>query len=127
MLSAAVQPTTLPITCPICDSPKIRRSKRRSVMDYLFSSAEILPWRCEACESRFHARPVPFRLSLYAHCKHCGNADLQRIAPEHVPGPLAFVGRLLGLPSLRCDPCRHKFFSLRPPVPESQLTVPSAD
>jgi hypothetical protein len=96
-------------------------------MDYLFSSADILPWRCEACESRFHARPVPFRISLYAHCSICGSADLQRIAPEHVPGWSAFLGRLLGLPSLRCDPCRHKFFSLRPPMPEQHLSVPSVD
>jgi hypothetical protein len=97
------------------------------MMDYLFSAADILPWRCEACESRFHARPAPFRVSLYAHCSLCGSADLQRIAPEHVPGWSAFLGRLCGLPSLRCDPCRHKFFSLRPPLPEQHLTVPSTD
>jgi len=44
----------------------------------------------------------------------CGNLDLQRIAPEKVPGAASVVGRLLGLPALRCEPCRHKFFSVRP-------------
>jgi hypothetical protein len=90
------------------------------------SVAGVLPWRCEKCEARFHAKAVPFRVSLYAHCSYCGNLDLQRIAPEHVPGATAFIGRLLGLPSLRCDPCRHKFFSIRPPLPEEQLTVHSS-
>jgi hypothetical protein len=27
---------------------------------------------------------------------------------------MGFLGRILGLPSLRCEPCRHKFFSIRP-------------
>jgi len=48
------------------------------------------------------------------HCAICGNFDLKRIAPEYVPGPMGFFGRILGLPSLRCEPCRHKFFSIRP-------------
>jgi hypothetical protein len=125
ILSQVVLYANLPITCPICDSAKIRRSKRRSIMDYLFSGAEILPWRCEACESRFHARPVPFRFSLYAHCRYCGNADLRRTAPESVLGWTAFWGRFLRLPSLRCDPCRHRFFSLRPLMPQDHLSVPT--
>lgn len=50
----------------------------------------------------------------YAHCSICGNLDLKRISPEYVPGFMGAVGRLLGLPSLRCEPCRHKFFSVRP-------------
>ena len=116
----------MPITCPRCHSAKLRRSKRRSLVDYLVSAAGVLPWRCEKCEARFHARPVPFRFSLYAHCGLCGNPELQKIAPEHVPGASAFLGRLLGLPSLRCDPCRHKFFSIRPPLPEEHLAVQSS-
>jgi hypothetical protein len=84
------------------------------LQDYLFSSVGIVPWRCEKCEGRFHARSLPFRYLLYAHCAICGNLDLQKISPEHVPGILAFAGRLLRIPALRCEPCRYKFFTVRP-------------
>jgi hypothetical protein len=93
---------------------KSRRSKRRSVVDYLFGFAGVLPWRCEACEARFHARILPFRTFFYAHCGICGNLELQRISGEHVPGAISIFGRVLGIPALRCQPCRHKFFSVRP-------------
>jgi hypothetical protein len=66
---------------------------------------------------RFHARSIPLRRIVYARCGICGNTDLQRITPEKVTGPLSIVGRLLGLPALRCEPCRNKFFSLRPLLP----------
>jgi hypothetical protein len=100
--------------CPICHSAKARRSRRRSVLDYLFSAVSIVPWRCEECEARFHASPMPFRQLFYAHCAICGNHDLKQISAEHVPGAVSGVGRLLRVPALRCEPCRHKFFSVRP-------------
>jgi hypothetical protein len=84
------------------------------VLDYLFGVAGILPWRCQSCAARFHARLLPFRTFLYAHCGICGNLELQRISAEHVPGVTAILGRIFGLPALRCEPCRHKFFSVRP-------------
>jgi hypothetical protein len=84
------------------------------VVDYFFSVAGVLPWRCEGCEGRFRARPSPLRNIVYAHCRICGNLELQRISPEHVPGKMSFIGRLLGFPALRCEPCRHKFFTVRP-------------
>ena len=40
--------------------------------------------------------------------------DLRRIAPEHVSGMTAGIGRLFHLRALRCDPCRNKFFTVRP-------------
>jgi hypothetical protein len=105
---------TSPISCPLCHSSNSRRSKRRSVRDYLFSVTGVLPWRCESCETRFHARALPLRAFFYAHCGICGNLELQRIAAARVPGVTAILGRILGLPALRCEPCRHKFFSVRP-------------
>ena len=84
------------------------------MLDYLFSLAGILPWRCESCAARFHARLMPFRTFFYAHCGICGNLELQRISAEHVPGVTAILWRILGLAALRCEPCRHKFFSVRP-------------
>jgi len=57
---------------------------------------------------------LPFGHLVHAHCGICGNLDLKRIAPEHVTGLSAGMWRLLRLPAFRCDPCRHKFFSVRP-------------
>jgi hypothetical protein len=74
----------------------------------------MLPWRCKNCHMRFRARLLPLRILFYAHCANCGNLQLQRISPEHVRGAAATFGRILRLPALRCDPCRHKFFSVRP-------------
>src|SRR4029077_3460377 len=103
-----------PLSCPVCHSSNSRRSKRRSVLDYLLSFAGVLPWRCESCETRFHARLMPFRTFFYAHCGICGNLELQRIAAKRVTGAAGILGRILGLPALRCKPCRHNFFSVRP-------------
>jgi hypothetical protein len=93
-------------------------------MDYLFGVAGILPWRCESCATRFHARLMPFRTFLYAHCGICGNLELQRISAERITGATAILGRLIGLPALRCEPCRHKFFSLRPLRREDRSVAP---
>jgi len=100
--------------CPSCDSSPCRRSRRHGLTDYFYGASGLIPWRCTECGIRFRARSVPFNLWKYAHCAICGNFDLKRIAPEYVPGPMGFFGRILGLPSLRCEPCRHKFFSIRP-------------
>src|SRR2546430_7722051 len=56
----------------------------------------------------------PYTTLFRSHCGICGNLELQRISAEHVPGVTAIPGRILGLPALRCAPCRHKFFSMRP-------------
>ena len=87
---------TSPIVCPVCHSSSSRRSKRRTVLDYLFSLASTLPWRCESCGARFLARAVPLRNLFYAHCRICGNLELQRISAEYVPGVTSILGRILG-------------------------------
>jgi C4-type Zn-finger protein len=52
--------------------------------------------------------------TFHAHCPVCGNLELQHISPEHVRGALSLVWRLLGVPALRCEPCRYKYFSVLP-------------
>jgi len=96
-----------------------RRSRRRTVSDYLLSSIGVVPWRCAQCEKRFHARTAALRNVRYARCGICGNLELQKISPEYIAGPWAVLARMLGFPALRCDPCRHKFFALRPVLRES--------
>src|SRR5690348_13199108 len=100
--------------CPACKSSRCRRSRRRDLLDYLISVAGVVPWRCRACEKRFRARAIPAKFLYYAHCGQCGNLNLQRISPDKVPGAFARVGRLLRLRALRCEPCRNKFFAVRP-------------
>jgi hypothetical protein len=115
------------MNCPACQAVACRRSRRRSIPEYLFSAVGVLPWRCLACETRFHARVIPLRHILYARCGICGNLELQRISREKVTGAFSLLGNLLRLPALRCAPCRHKFFSLRPLLPAAQLSGNTAE
>jgi transposase-like protein len=57
---------------------------------------------------------MPVSDSLHAHCPICGNQDLKRISPEYVNSPLGFVWRTLRVPAYRCEPCRHKYFTILP-------------
>jgi DNA-directed RNA polymerase subunit RPC12/RpoP len=95
-------------------------------MDYILSIAGMVPWRCLQCEKRFHARSVALRKIRYARCGKCGNLELQKISAEFVPGRLALLARMLALPALRCDPCRHKFFALRPVLHECPRFTPAS-
>jgi len=74
----------------------------------------LLPWRCEACHERFYARVMPLGHALRAHCPICGNQDLQRISAEYAEGMFSGLWRLLRVPAYRCEPCRHKYFSILP-------------
>jgi len=40
--------------------------------------------------------------------------ESQRISGERVDSRLAFVWRRLSIPAYRCEPCRYKYFSIRP-------------
>jgi hypothetical protein len=104
--------------CPACHASGGRRSRRRSPVDYALGLVGLVPWRCLECEKRFHARTVALRNVKYARCPICGNLELQKISAEYVPGAMALIARMLALPALRCDPCRHKFFAVRPVLRE---------
>jgi hypothetical protein len=67
------------------------------------------------CEERFYGWKVAAAFSFNAHCPRCGNFDLEHISRERVEtGTLITVKRWLGFPAYRCDPCRFRFFSIRP-------------
>ena len=114
------------MVCPACESQDSRRSRRRSPWDYVLSLGGMAPFLCKRCARRFHARSVTLRYVRYARCGICGNLGLQKISPEHVQSPMAILGRMLGIPALRCDPCRHKFFAIRPVIQESVLASPTS-
>jgi C4-type Zn-finger protein len=102
------------MNCPICKHVAARRSRRQSTADYILSAVGVYPWRCKSCRGRFHARLMPLSNSLHAHCPLCGNLALKRISPEHVDCLFGFVWRNLRIPAFRCEPCRHKYFSILP-------------
>ena len=81
----------------------------------------LRPWRCHTCDRRFYAGIVATSFAHYVHCSKCGNFDLEHIARNRVEeGTLVFLKRRLRFPAYRCDPCRHRFFSILPegiPVP----------
>jgi hypothetical protein len=100
--------------CPACNSADCRRSRRRTVLDYLASIVGSVPWRCSGCGTRFRSRSSPFSHLLCAHCAICGNLELKRIAPELANTLGAPLWRALGIPAFRCVPCRNKFFTILP-------------
>lgn len=117
------------MNCPVCKSKDARRSRRQYTADYLFSVVGVYPWRCRKCDARFHARLMTLTELLHAHCPVCGNPDLKRIAAEHVNGPFSFLWRWMSIPAYRCEPCRHKYFSILPYRAKEQelVEVPSSD
>jgi len=101
--------------CPQCRSADCFRSHRDGVSDFLATLFGLRPWRCHTCDERFYAWRVATVFAGYAHCPRCGNFDIDHIARERVgTGIWIFVQRVIGLPAYRCDPCRQKFFSIRP-------------
>jgi phage FluMu protein Com len=101
--------------CPRCRSVECYRSHRGGVLDFAASTTGLRPWRCMMCEQRFFAWRVATSFSLNAHCPRCGNFDLEHISRERVEtGTLITLKRWLGFPAYRCDPCRFRFFSIKP-------------
>jgi hypothetical protein len=115
--------------CPICQKTDVRRSRRQTIADHMMSIFGVYPWRCVSCQARFHSRAMPLGHLIRAHCPFCGNLELRRISPDLVTAPFSGVWRLFKIPAFRCDPCRHKYFSVLPmrEAEESVYTSSSAD
>jgi hypothetical protein len=85
------------------------------VKDAIYGLFGLRPWRCRSCTIRFYGWLVPAQYVFYVHCARCGNLDLKRVSREHVVEDLfAAIKRFLRIPAYRCEPCRTRFFSVRP-------------
>jgi len=102
------------MNCPVCKEDGARRSRRNGIAEYLVSIIGLYPWRCRSCHVRFYARLMPLSHSMHSHCPICGNLKVKRISAAHVVHPFTPAFRLLRVPAFRCEPCRHKYFSLLP-------------
>jgi len=53
--------------CPFCGSADIRRSQMRGFIDGLWSIISRVPYRCRACNGRFHRVPPEEQVQSSAH------------------------------------------------------------
>jgi hypothetical protein len=64
----------------------------------------------------------------FAHCPRCGNMRLGRVSRERAGYGLGqVVAKLLRIPAYRCEPCRLKFFSVRPTLKVLPLQTPEGE
>ena len=100
--------------CPRCLSVRCRLSSRRTAIDRTVELLGLRLWCCGRCEDRFYTCSVALRFMYLAHCGRCGNFDLQRIGRNYVKGWFAWPLRMMRASAYRCEPCRNRFFSIRP-------------
>jgi hypothetical protein len=107
--------------CPDCGKSAVRRSRRRTLKDYVAALVGLRPYRCHECNHRYHdrsraRRPPREPYSWRAVCPRCGFTGVNRIPRRKVPptwGNLPW--RMLPAYAYRCPECRKRFFDYRPP------------
>jgi predicted RNA-binding Zn-ribbon protein involved in translation (DUF1610 family) len=110
--------------CPECGEEKVRRSRRRTLLDYLLSLSGLRPYRCRECNQRFYDYSRSRRLpreprSRWAKCPRCGGTSAYRIARNKVPSTWGnLLWRILPVSGFRCPECRKRFFDYRPQRPK---------
>ena len=115
--------------CPECGETNVRRSRRRTLRDYLLSLTGLRPYRCHECNHRFHDRSrsrsqARQKYSRWALCPRCTFSGVNRITRDKVPRTWANLPwRLLPIFAYRCPECRKRFFDYRPARPkEAELS-----
>jgi len=101
-------------TCPHCDSPRIRvsRKKRRGITAVLLC---LHTFRCDSCQRQFRGRTIQWRYVWYAKCPRCAGLELTNWEEKYYYPP--WYKRALthvGAREQRCDSCRYNFISFRP-------------
>jgi endogenous inhibitor of DNA gyrase (YacG/DUF329 family) len=102
------------ITCSRCGSESVRTSRSRSISGKALNMIGLFAFRCQDCDHRFRASIWRARQALYAKCSRCHRMDLSKWNTEHYNPP--FWTRVMvacGAKAVRCEYCRHNFWSFR--------------
>ena len=72
----------MPAHCPLCQSMKISKSRRRGLLEtVVFTLIRVRPYRCESCDLRFFRWAVPHGHSA----SHKGTAGTRSDLPGAMP------------------------------------------
>ena len=111
--------------CPQCGNAQVRRSRRRTVPDFLLGLFGLRPYRCDECDHRYHTRGRTRRpRSRWAQCPRCGFTGVNPIARHKVPPTWGDLPRrILFFSAYRCPECRKRFFDYRSHQPKETEIV----
>ncbi len=102
------------ITCPSCGSESLRTSKARSLSETVLNLIGLFAFRCLDCDHRFRASIWRVRQLFYAKCPRCLRLDLSKWNTTHYSPPFTTsLAVACGAKSVRCEYCRHNFWSFR--------------
>lgn len=102
------------ITCSRCGSESVRTSRSRSLSGKVLNVLGIFAFRCLDCEHRFRASIWRVRQMLYAKCPRCHRLDLSKWNTDHYNPPFGTrFAVACGAKPVRCEYCRHNFWSFR--------------
>ena len=90
-------------------------SRSRSLTGALRSLLGFYGFRCLDCDHSFCASIWPLRYALYAKCPRCHRLDLSKWNTSHYRPPFTTsLAVACGAKPVRCEYCRHNFWSFRP-------------
>ena len=102
------------ITCSRCGSESVRTSRSRSLSGKALNLLGIAAFRCQGCDHRFRASIWRMRQVFFAKCTWCHRMDLSKWNTDHYNPPLATrIAVTCGAKAVRCEYCRHNFWSFR--------------
>jgi DNA-directed RNA polymerase subunit RPC12/RpoP len=126
-----------PVTCDLCGSAHLRRSRRQSKSELLKMAIGTYPFRCLDCSARFSVNVLLLSRLAFAKCPKCLGPDLTTWPRKgyHVSLPKKLM-LTFGARPYRCAACRYNFASFRPVAPrtspeeiaeDTETTVPASD
>lgn len=102
------------LICPKCNSRDVRLSRKKGALRNLLNFLGIYNFRCEACDHGFRSNINRIAMVVYAKCPTCHRMDLSRWMLEYYsPGWWTRAMLTAGAKPVRCEYCRHNFWSFR--------------
>ena len=109
-------PRRSPISCPLCQSPRVRPARTKGFREILLKLLGYDCARCLQCGHRFMATPIGSLGNVtYAKCPRCLRLDLAVWDPKYYRASFWTELKVwFGGHRWRCEPCRTNFVSFRP-------------